>query len=192
VKIALSGLILAAAAITSAHAGITVTMGSVPARDCFAYAQSGTDLQNGVSICGEALRDDSLSKHDRAGTYVNRGIMLDTQGQTDQAAEDYKAAIALDPALGDSYVNLGALLIKQHRYQEALDQLNKGLELGPSFPHVAYYDRAQTEEQLGHFLAAYYDYKKVLDLEPGYSRATERLKDLHAALPRAQLVLPIT
>jgi Flp pilus assembly protein TadD len=38
----------------------------------------------------------------RAGTYVNRGIMLDTLGQTDQAAEDYKAAIALDPALGDT------------------------------------------------------------------------------------------
>ena len=98
-------------------------------------------------------------------------------GHTEDAARDFNAAIALDPDLGDPYVNLGAMLIKKGQHQEALDQINKGMDLGMAFPHIGYYDRAIAEQMLGRYKDAYYDYKKVLELEPNFAMASERLKD---------------
>ena len=79
--------------------------------------------------------------------------------------------------MGDAYVNLGSMLIKKRQFPEALDQINKGLALGMSLPHVGYYDRALAHQALGHYKEAYFDYKKVLELEPTFQQAEERLKD---------------
>jgi hypothetical protein len=46
-----------------------------------------------------------------------------------------------------------------------------------AFPHIGYYDRAVAEQLLGRYKEAYYDYKKVLELEPSFAIASERLKD---------------
>src|SRR6185437_11216598 len=54
---------------------------------------------------------------------------------------------------------------------------NKGIELGVSFPHIGYYDRAVAYQLLGRYKEAYYDYKKVLEIEPNFTQASDRLKD---------------
>jgi len=69
------------------------------------------------------------------------------------------------------------MLIKQGQHQAALDQINTGINLGMSLPHIGYYDRAVAEQMLGRYKEAYYDYKKVLELEPNFIMASERLKD---------------
>jgi hypothetical protein len=46
-----------------------------------------------------------------------------------------------------------------------------------SFPHIGYYDRAIAEEMSGSYKEAYHDFKKVLEIEPDYGPAAERLKD---------------
>ena len=160
-----------------AQAQVVVSLGNSMARDCYLHAKAGGQLREGVAICDMALAQEPLGKKDRAGTYDNRGVMLDEMGRIDEAARDFNAAIALDPALGDPYVNLGAMLIKQGQHQAALDQINKGMDLGMGFPHIGYYDRAVAEQMLGRYKEAYYDYKKVLELEPNFKMATERLKD---------------
>jgi tetratricopeptide (TPR) repeat protein len=160
-----------------AEAQVVVTLGSGQAHDCFLHAKAGINLREGVQLCTGALEHEMLTKHDRAGTYDNRGVMLDMLGRTQDAADDFNASIALDPTLGDPYVNLGAMLIKKGQHQDALVQINKGLELGMAFPHIGYYDRAVAEQMLGKYKEAYYDYKKVLEIEPRFAMAEERLKD---------------
>jgi tetratricopeptide (TPR) repeat protein len=160
-----------------AQAQTVVSIGNSIASDCYLHAKAGNQLREGVAICDIALAQEPLGKKDRAGTYDNRGVMLDMMGRTVEAASDFNAAIALDPALGDPYVNLGAMLIKQGQHQAALDQINKGMDLGMGFPHIGYYDRAVAEQMLGRYKEAYYDYKKVLELEPNFKMASERLKD---------------
>jgi tetratricopeptide (TPR) repeat protein len=172
--IATSGLLLA---FGSADAQTIVSMGKGYAHDCYVYAKAGTDPADGVSACNLALKEDVLTPRDRAATFDNRGVMLDALGKTDQAMDDFHAAIALNDMLGDPHVNLGSMLIKQRHYAEALDEINKGLGLGMSFAHIGYYDRAIAEEMTGQYKEAYYDYKKVLEIQPGYAPATERLKD---------------
>jgi lipoprotein NlpI len=162
---------------TAADAQTVITLGSGMAHECFAHAKTGLQLKEGAIICNVALQQEVLSKKDRAGTYDNRGIVLDMLGRTDEAASDFHAAIALEPGLGDAYVNLGSMLIKQGQHQAALDQINTGLDLGMSYPQIGYYDRAVAEQMLGRYKDAYYDYKKTLELEPNFAMASERLKD---------------
>ncbi len=161
----------------SAMAQVVVSVGNGRAHDCFIHAKTGNDPRQGVAVCTQAISDDVMSIKDRAGTYDNRGVILDRLGRTDEAKKDFDTAIAMDTTLGDPYVNLGAMLIKKGRHEEALVQINKGLELGLGFAYVGYYDRAIAEQMLGRFKEAYYDYKKVLELEPEFAPAAERLKD---------------
>jgi tetratricopeptide (TPR) repeat protein len=154
-----------------------VTLGKGYAHDCFIYAKAGTDPFDGVEVCNQALKDEVLTTKDRAATYDNRGVMLDLLGKTEKAADDFHMASALNESLGDPHVNLGSMMIKERRYSDALTEINKGLQLGMSFPHIGYYDRAIAEEMTGSYKEAYYDYKKVLEIEPDYAPATERLKD---------------
>ena len=171
------GALLAALAAPSAQAQVIITLGTGMAHDCFLHAKAGVNLQDGLHVCSLALDHEPLGKRDRAGTFDNRGVINDMLSHTQDATDDFNASIALDPSLGDPYVNLGAMLIKKGQHQEALDQINKGIELGMAFPHIGYYDRAIAEQMLGKYKEAYYDYKKVLELEPNFAMATERLKD---------------
>jgi tetratricopeptide (TPR) repeat protein len=160
-----------------AQAQTVITVGSGRAHDCYLRARSGFMPRDAVELCTAALQIEVLSKKDRAGTLDNRGVLLDLIGRTDEAAADFHAAIALEPGLGDAYVNLGSMLIKRGQHQEALEQINTGINLGMSFPHIGYYDRAVAEQMLGRYKEAYFDYKKVLELEPNFAMASERLKD---------------
>ena len=103
--------------------------------------------------------------------------MLDQLGHIERASADFNKAIEIQPDLGDPYVNLGVMLIKEKKYQDALGQINKGMDLGMGFPHLGYYDRAIAEQMLGQFKEAYFDYKKAVELEPSFGAAEERLKD---------------
>lgn len=160
-----------------ARAQTVVTLGKGYAHDCFTYAKAGTDPTDGVSVCNQALKYEALTANDLAATYDNRGVMLDQLGKMDQAADDFHMAITHNQNLGDAHVNLGSILIKQKRYPDALDEINRGLDLGMSYPQIGYYDRAIAEELMGRAKDSYYDFKKVLEIEPGYGPATERLKD---------------
>jgi len=171
------GAALLAAVAAPAQAQTIVSMGKGLAHDCFAYAKAGVDPYDGVQICNQAIDNEPLTIKDRAATFDNRGVMLDMLGRLEKASADFQQSMALDPKLGDPYVNLGSVLIKQKRYDEALASINKGLELGVSFPHIGYYDRAVAYQLLGRFKEAYYDYKKTLELEPNFTQASERLKD---------------
>jgi tetratricopeptide (TPR) repeat protein len=177
VQIALFAATGIAALAAGASAQTIVTHGVGLAHDCYIYAKVGNDPRTGVEVCNEAIKREMLTTKDQAATHDNRGVILDTMGRVDEAADDFNAAIRLDPKLGDPYVNLGSMLIKKQQYEAALAHINRGIDLGLNFPHIGYYDRAVAEQLMGRYKEAYYDYKKVLELEPTYQAATERLKD---------------
>lgn len=56
-------------------------------------------------------------------------------------------------------------------------QIDKGMALGISFPEIGHYDRALALELLGRYSEAYAAYRKALEIQPGFTLASERLKD---------------
>lgn len=161
----------------AASAQTVVSMGVGLAHDCFIRAKTGTDPRDGVEVCSQAINREPLSQKDLAATFDNRGVMLDRLDRTDQAAKDFRRAMELDANLGDPYINLGSMLIKEKRYDDALARINQGIALGVSFPQIGYYNRAVAYHQMGKFKEAYYDYKKALEIDPSFTKASDQLKD---------------
>jgi len=172
--ILLLGMMVLASA--GARAQVVVSSGSGPGQDCYIHARFGYNPVEGVKACTIALGQVQTT-NDRAATYDNLGIILNQEGRFDEAASDFSRAAMLRPDLGDAYINIGSVLIRKKSYEDALVQINKGMALGPSFPHIGYYDRALALEFLGRYREAYFDYKKALEIEPNFILASERLKD---------------
>jgi tetratricopeptide (TPR) repeat protein len=165
---------IALCASSGAKAAVTV-LGPGPAQECFQVAEYGGDIRDGIARCSFALNT-ALSTTNRAATFVNRGVLRLNLHENEQALSDINAGISIAPELGDAYVDRGAVSIALGHYDDALADLNKGIALGPHRPQVAYYDRAIIYEQRGDIRAAYFDYKKALEIAPDFAPAADELK----------------
>jgi tetratricopeptide (TPR) repeat protein len=161
-------------AATQAHAAVSV-LGNGVAHSCYRFAEFGGNPTDGIATCGFALEQTPLSVKDRAATFINRGILRGRRSETEGALADYDRGIALNPGLGEAYVDRGAALLVLRRYDDALADFDKGISLGANRVQIAYYDRAIVDEALGNIRAAYEDYKKAAEIQPDFTLATEQL-----------------
>jgi len=158
-----------------AEAAVTVLGNNTMAQSCYQAAEFGGDPQNGIETCTFAVEHESLTGTDKAATYINRGILRSRAGHADQALSDYDIGLAIDADLSEGYVDRGANYIVLQRYDDALKDINKGIEMGAKRPQIAYYDRAIVEEAMGDIRAAYQDYKKAVELAPDFTLASDQL-----------------
>ncbi|HWA60915.1 MAG TPA: hypothetical protein VG939_06045 [Caulobacteraceae bacterium] len=158
----------------SARASVTV-IGNGMAGDCSTAALHGKSDNESIRMCSEALEDEALNARDRAGTFINRGVMHLRRLAFDAARADFNVAIQLDPKIGEGWVNRGAVAIAQKRYQDGLSDINKGLELGVEEPEKAYYNRALAYEGLENAKAAYLDYQQAVTLKPDWILPQQQL-----------------
>jgi len=161
---------------TPAHA-LVMVVGSGLAHDCYLIAKTGNDPVRGIATCDEALAEEALDAGQRAGTYINRGVMKVALGRFDDGMADYNEGIAIKPDLGDGYVDRGAALIRLKRYDEAMADINKGMELGLSYEYAGYYNRGVAEYYLGRIKESYFDDKKALELAPDFKPAADQLRN---------------
>ena len=157
-----------------AQAAVTV-LGDGYAETCWRSAREGEATLAAEQVCTYALDVELLSRRDRAGTYVNRGVLRMRRAEYPAALADFDAAAGLEPALGAAHVNRGAALIGLGRHAEGLAPLNRGLELGVEEPAKAFYNRALAHEGVGDLKAAYLDYQKALQLDPAWSEPAREL-----------------
>lgn len=149
-----------------------VVLGNSPAHACFEAADMGsTDL----SSCTFALEEMNLSTKDRASTYINRGIIYARIGDTNSALADYDKGLTTDSNVGEGYVDRGAALITLKHFADALEDIDRGIQLGTNKLQNAYYDRAIAHESLGNVRAAYDDYKMAVQIKPDFTPALEQL-----------------
>jgi tetratricopeptide (TPR) repeat protein len=172
-------LALAAGAALLAFAGgsqaaVTVLGGGM-AKQCSAAALGGESDAKFEEICSQALDSEIMSLRDRAGTYVNRGILKLRRKDFSSAQFDFNRAIETKPDLGEAYVNRGAAAVGARRYTDGLADLNKALELGLEEPEKAYYNRALAYEGLDNMKAAYFDYQKAVELKPEWDQPKKEL-----------------
>lgn len=172
----LLALTLVASAAVAAPAGAAITvLGNGLGSGCYQFAEFGGNTKDGITTCNAALDHDSLSLADRAATFINRGILRSRAGDSQGALDDYNQGLNMDGTHAEGFVDRGATFIALQRYQDAMTDINKGIELGAHNPHIAYYDRAIVNEAMGNVRAAYLDYKKAVELEPEFKLATEQL-----------------
>lgn len=170
-------LILAAAltAFALPASASVMVMGTGMAADCSKAAFSGKADRDSILLCSRSLDEEPLVRRDRAGTLVNRGVMLMRSKDYGAARADFDKAIALEPTLGEAFVNRGVVLMADQAYAEALAEIDRGLALGVDEPAKAFYNRGLVRESLGDAAAAYLDYRKAQDLAPDWALPAKQL-----------------
>ena len=171
---ALAALALATGSAGAAQAAVTVIGGGL-AEACSKAAVSGESDARFDDLCTTALETEYLNARDRAGTFVNRGVLRLRRAAYKVAERDFDVAVKAKPDMGEAYVNRGAAYIGQKRFSESLGQINRGLELGIQEPAKAYYNRALAYEGLEDAKSAYFDYQKALEIEPEWTAPKEQL-----------------
>ena len=176
----MKGLSLALAAtlglpIASANAAIITISDTSLAGDCYAFAELRETRPEALSICSRALESEPLDAEDRAATLVNRGVIRMARQDLQGAESDFDAALELDSAQADAWLNKGFLRLRVGDGSEALPYLEKALELRARRPALAYFARGIAHEQAGNIRAAYADLNRARDLEPGWSMPAEAL-----------------
>jgi len=170
----LTVLALGMSAFASASHAQIVVHGKGDALICYEYSAYGNEgSRSAIKTCSKAL-DQALSLNDEAATLVNRGILYMRKGDQASASADYNAAIALKPTLTEAYVNYGASLIRQKKYDAALKALNTALEDTESSTRPeALYNRAVVMDQRNMYTEAYRDAKAALALRPDWQPALD-------------------
>ena len=170
---ALTSVLAIAAA--SASAQVFVVGGGF-AKDCFDLAKSGNyQFRAAEQTCTRALQEETMTRQNRAATYVNRGVIRMREGGYDEALADYAKAIEIDGELGAAYLNEGAAHIYRKDFESALAPLDRAIELDTTDIFAAYYNRAIARENTGDVPGAYYDFQKALELNPGWELAERQL-----------------
>ena len=78
----------------------------------------------------------SLALREHAMTHNNLGGLLELTGRADEAEREYQQALRLKPDLREALANLGALYVKQGRYEAALPPLRLVFHEAPDLPRL--------------------------------------------------------
>ena len=163
------------AAASPAEAG-RVTIGSSLARSCYEAAEARRSDVQTRRTCDLALAEEALTQHDLTGTHVNRGIIWMLSGDLDMADRDFNRAIALDPDEPEAWLNKGISQLKRGNNREALQLIEKSIDLRTRKPDVAFYMRGIAHEATGNVRAAYADLRRARVLAPKWSLPAVELR----------------
>ncbi|OGS48451.1 MAG: hypothetical protein A3K68_01420 [Euryarchaeota archaeon RBG_16_68_13] len=139
--------------------------------------QSAGELERAADVYGRSLR---LAPSAEAHTFL--GWTCSFMGRYDEAIEECKRAIGVDPTFGNPYNDIGAYLIELRRLDEAIAWLEKAL----SAPRYCCYFYAHTNlarayVQKGMREKARKSLQAALHVNPDYEPARELLRRLDSA-----------
>jgi len=169
----LSGLLLAAFSFPASAQLSVTTFGKTDAAACYDNARN--DFSIDVGPCDIALKDSSLSLSDMNKTLVNRGIILNRNGQPGDALNDFNEALMADSALAEAYLNRGNSYFLMSQYDAALADYEKALSLDVRKPWAAWYNIGLVHEAKKDTVKAREAYAMALEVNPDFSLAQAKL-----------------
>jgi tetratricopeptide (TPR) repeat protein len=169
-----AGIALIMVPLTAAGAAV-LSVGGPLSHNCYESALAADTSDVGLDSCTRALTEEALLGRDRAGTFVNRGILQMVRGRDVFADADFDAALRVDQSLPDAWLNKGFLRLRRGDGRSALPLLQSGIDRGARRQALAIFARGVAYEQMGEFSSAYADLKRAHELEPRWSMPSEYL-----------------
>jgi tetratricopeptide (TPR) repeat protein len=116
----------------------------------------------------------SITALPTAEAYTFLGWAYSFLGDYDQAIEQCKMAIDIDPDFGNPYNDIGAYLIQKGDTDEAIPFLELAMKATRyATPHFPHYNLGRILERRGDWFEALGEYQEALDLEPNYTLAKD-------------------
>jgi len=118
----------------------------------------------------------SIAIHPTAEAHTFLGWTYSFQERYEEAIAECKAAIALDPDFGNPYNDIGSYLIKLDRLDEAVPWLEAAITAkrydARHYPHC---NLGQIYWAKGQLAKAMAEFRRALEIVPGYPQAEEAL-----------------
>ena len=125
----------------------------------------------------------SIETFPTAEAYTFLGWAYSFMGRYEEAIEECRKAIRVDPEFGNPYNDIGAYLIEKGRFDDAIPWLEKATHAkryeSYCFPH---YNLGRIWEQKGEWQKALACYESALRDNPQYTLADRALKRLRAMM----------
>lgn len=121
----------------------------------------------------------SIDTYPTAEAYTYLGWTYRFQGKIDEAIEECKKAIQLDPEFGNPYNDIGAYLIEKGQYDEAIPWLERAIDSKryESY-HYPHYNLGRVHLAKENYKRALAEFSKALEIAPDYALAREALDKL--------------
>jgi Tfp pilus assembly protein PilF len=117
----------------------------------------------------------------KAHTFLGWAFSLN--GKFEEAIDECKIAIDLDPNFGNPYNDIGSYLINLEQYDEAVYWLEKAIEAPDYEPrHYPYYNLGRIYEKRGDWYSALNSYAESLKQNPNYELAKNAFVRLTAMM----------
>lgn len=125
----------------------------------------------------------SLGLYPTAEAYTFRGWAYSLRGRLDEAIEECKKAIALDPTFGNPYNDIGSYLVHKGKFDEAIAWLEKA-KTAPRYEprHFPYMNLGRIYAKKGMLLLSIREFKMALEIHPGEPTCLSMLRKLQGAL----------
>jgi Tfp pilus assembly protein PilF len=141
-------------------------------------AQMEGDLDHAVELYRK-----SLTAHPTAEAHTFLGWTYHFQGKIDEAIEECKRAIEVDPDFGNPYNDIGAYLISLGRHDEAIPWLERAVEARRYEPrHFPHFNLGRVYVAKGMLSRAREEFQHALRIEPEYQLASRALENLRRML----------
>jgi Tfp pilus assembly protein PilF len=131
----------------------------------------------------EQMYKRSIEMHPTAEAHTYLGWTYHFQGKVDEAIEECKKAIKIDPGFGNPYNDIGAYLIGRGEYDKAIPWLEQAIASQRyEAYHYPWYNLGRVYVAKESYTKARQCFLKSLEIEPQYSPAAEALHKLRMLL----------
>ena len=114
----------------------------------------------------------SIKNYPTAKAHTYLGWALSLLGQFEDAIEECKIAIELDPGYGNPYNDIGSYLLNLNRDDEAITWFEKAIEAPDYQPrYFPYFNLGRIYENRGDWFTAVKYYNDALKINPDYDAA---------------------
>jgi Tfp pilus assembly protein PilF len=142
-------------------------------REAYSHQMAG-ELETAIELYRQ-----SIEAYPTAEAHTFLGWSYSFQGKLDEAIEECKKAIEIDPEFGNPYNDIGAYLIEKGEHAEAVPWLLKAAKASRyENYHFAHYNLGRAYIALERFNDASREFQRALELQPGYDLALEALSIL--------------
>jgi len=141
---------------------------------------SGSAAADRADACKRVLAATDLAKDTKVTALVDYGNALDDLGRGDEALQQYRTAINLDPKSAAAYYNMGLVHQNEGRFAEARAAFDKAASLNPDDPD-AIYQRGVTLGDIGDISSALSDVQRAIQMKADSSNYYDELAFLRLA-----------
>jgi tetratricopeptide (TPR) repeat protein len=114
-------------------------------------------------------------------SWLDEGLKQARDGRYQTAMEFYDMALTAYPTYAEAWAWKAAAYAQMNQFRDALECSEQAISADPRY-EWGYFRKARTLESMGEVLAAYAVYMRVLEINPDFGTAQQRVRDLKMQL----------